>query len=219
MDGVASSGKTSILKHLHRKILEQNPSSTKLFISEHYTERILEHLKESGELTGVHIKEHVEKIIGIIADFQGMLDKSKFRNNPKGANLFVTLERFILTHITSLDIENDYTIKEARNHFETIGKMGIKQVLLVIPEARFKEKLMSTIEHRNEAWKEHLYSKGSEKEIVAYYLNWQNNFLKYADIFKDAIDTLIVEVKDNNYAEYSDIIFNYCFNIIPNKTA
>ena len=212
IDGVASSGKTSILKHLHAKISEKYPSSTRFFMSEHYTERMLEHLKERGDLTGIHIKDHMESIIGTLKNFQEMLDKSKFVNNPKGANMFVTLERFILTHMASINMENQYSLQDARSHFEALGKMGFKQVLLVIPEPNFKDKIMSTLVHRNEAWKEHLYSRGGENEIVSYYMNWQENFLNHAKKFQDAIDTLVVEVKDDDYAKYSDIIFNNCFN-------
>ena len=35
IDGVAASGKTSILKLLQKKIIEENPNISKLFISEH----------------------------------------------------------------------------------------------------------------------------------------------------------------------------------------
>lgn len=69
IDGVAASGKTTILKHLHNKINENNPTITKFFVSEHYTERMLEHLKESGELDGLHIKKHIENIIQALAVF------------------------------------------------------------------------------------------------------------------------------------------------------
>lgn len=212
IDGVASSGKTSILRHLHSKISEQYPSSTKFFISEHYTERMLEHLKEKGALTGTHIKEHMGSIIANLNNFQKMLDKSKFANNPKGADIFVTLERFILTHMASMDMGNQYSTQEAKHHFETLGKMGFKQVVLVIPKSVFKERLMSTLVHRNDAWREHLYSRGGEKEVVEYYVNWQENFLDHTKKFQDVIETLVIEVKDNNYIEYSNMIYNHCFN-------
>jgi hypothetical protein len=89
--------------------------------------------------------------------------------------------------------------------------MGIKQVILVIPEINFKEKIMSTLAYRNEDWKKHLYSKGGEKEIVDYYMNWQKNLLDSAKKFQDVMDTLIIEVNDDDYMKYSDMIFNYCF--------
>ncbi|OGY94165.1 MAG: hypothetical protein A2406_01655 [Candidatus Komeilibacteria bacterium RIFOXYC1_FULL_37_11] len=210
IDGVVSSGKTSILKHLHRLISEQNPTSTKFFISEHYTERMLEHLKDKGELDGSHIKAHVDQLIHTLASFQSMLDNSKFRDNPKGADLFVTLERFILTHLSSVDIGDKYSLDEVKAHFEILNKLGVKQVALIIPESRLKENIMSTLQYRNDAWLDYLYSRGGEKEIIEYYINWQNNFLEYINKFKDIIDTLVIEVKDQDYLQYSNTIFNSC---------
>lgn len=212
IDGVASSGKTSILKIIHNKLSEQYPSSTKFFISEHYTERMLEHLKESGELNGFHIKEHFDKIIKTFTSFQNMLNNSKFKNNPKGADFFVTIERFILTQMASLDIENNYSIEEAKKHFKSMGDLGIKQVVLIIPKHNFKEKILSTINYRNEIWRNHLFSRGNEDDIVNYYINWQNKFLDYTNKFKDSIDTIIIEINDDNYNKYSDLIINKCFN-------
>lgn len=211
IDGVSSSGKTSILRHLHSKISEEYPSSTKFFISEHYTERMLEHLKESNKLTGTHVKKHVESIITTFKTFQDMLDSSKFANNPRSADIFVTMERFILTHMVSADMENIYTTYEAKQHLKILNKMGMKQVILVIPEKNFKEKLMSTLAYRNDAWKNHLCSLGDEQEIVSYYKKWQKDLLSYSKEFGNAIDTLTIEIKDDDYVKYSDIIFDYCF--------
>ena len=212
IEGVASSGKTSILKHLHAKISEQFPASTKLFISEHYTERMLEHLKESKKLSGLYIKNHIGRVVDNLENYQDMLNKSKFASNPKSANAYVTLERFILTYLSSSPIEKEYSLNEAKQHFKKLNNMGIKQVVLTIPQEHFKERLLSTLKYRNDTWKEHLYSRGNEDEVIAYYLKWQEEFLDYADKFKDSIDTLIVEIKDTDYKKYSDLIFNHCFN-------
>lgn len=209
IDGVAASGKSTILKNIHSKIIEVKPSMTKFFISEHYTERMLEHLKERGELDGSHIKDHISQIIESIVTYQNMLNNSKFSSNPSGADIFVTLERFLLTHFTSMDIEGTYSLKEAESHFDSLNKLGIKQIALVIPESRLKDSIMSTLNYRNDKWKEYLYSKGNEEEIIAHYSNWQSKFLYYIDKFKNHIDTKVIEIKDNNYSYYSNEILRY----------
>ena len=208
IDGVAGSGKTTILKKVHSRIFKIEPSATKLFISEHYTERMLEHLKENGKLDGKYIKNHTEKIIGTLAAYQDMLNGSKFSTDPKGVEIFATLERFILTHFSSMHIENKYSIGEAKSHYETLARMGIKQVVLTVPESRMKKQILSTLNYRNEVWKDYLYSKGDEREIINGYIQWQKNFMKYVNIFRDSIDTTIIEVKDKNYNSYSDRIFD-----------
>ncbi len=211
IDGVAGSGKSSILNYIQRKIQEKYPSSTKFFISEHYTERMLEHLRDEKKLNGFHIKSHISRIIENLRMYQQMLDKSKFSQNPQGADIFVTLERFLLTHFTSMDIENEYTIDEAKSHLNILNNLGIKQIVLVVPESRLKESILSTMNHRNERWKEHLYSRGTEKEIIAYYSNWQNKFLSYVNKFKDHIETKIIHVQNNNYQNYGNLIIDAYF--------
>jgi len=171
---------------------------------------MLEHLKDKGELNGDHIKTHVDRLIQTLVSFQDMLDKSKFSNNPKGADFFVTLERFILTHLSSMEIEDQYTFDEVKAHFKILSKLGVKQVALIIPESRLRESITSTLQYRNDAWRDYLCSRGGEKEIIEYHINWQNNFLEYIDKFKDVIDTLVIEVKDQDYLRYSNIIFDSC---------
>lgn len=141
-----------------------------------------------------------------------MLKQSKFSNDPKGAESFVTLERFILTHMASLNnIEDKYTIEEAKRHFSFLNELGVKQVALIIPEPLLKDKIMSTLNYRNEKWKEYLYSKGNEKDILEYYNNWQNKFLYYIDKFKDVIETSVIEVKNDDYAAYGNVILDKFF--------
>ena len=212
IDGVAASGKTSILRNLNKSLVEIKPTTTKFFISEHYTERMLEHLKESGGLTGLYINRHVDKIINILQQFQNMLSESKFSNDPRDADLLVILERFILTHLTSLDIENEYKNEIVESHFKALNSLGIKQVALVVPEEHLKERIMSTINYRNMAWKEYLFSKGDEAEILKYYSDWQNKFLRYLNKYKYIIDTMIIEIRDTDYQKYSDLIIKEYFN-------
>jgi len=56
IDGVTASGKTSIIKNLNISLSESKPPMTKFFISEHYTERMLEHLKDDDQLIGGEVK-------------------------------------------------------------------------------------------------------------------------------------------------------------------
>lgn len=211
IDGVAGSGKSSILNYLHKKINRRYPFSTKFFISEHYTERVLEHLRDKGELNGLHIKSHISQIIESLKIYQQMLEESKFSPNPKRADIFVTLERLLLTYFSSMDIEDNYSIEEARSHLEALHKLGIKQIVLVVPASKLKENVLSTLKYRNKKWKEHLCSRGTEEEIIAYYSDWQNRLLNYVDKFKNHIETKIIEVQGNNYQHYCNLIFDSYF--------
>jgi hypothetical protein len=39
----------------------ERPSNTKIFLSEHYTERVLEHQRESGTLTSAAVLDHLQR--------------------------------------------------------------------------------------------------------------------------------------------------------------
>lgn len=212
IDGVVASGKSTILHILNKKIIEEEPTLSKIFLSEHYTQRMLEHLRDGKKIDGQYINNHIEKIIDSLDVFQKMLDDSKFRDNPKEADLLVILERFILTHLTNDDLLNDgYSLEKAKYHFSKITSYNINQIALIIPEDKIEKRIMSTINYRNEKWKEYLYSFGDEKEIVNYYKNWQRRFLGYINQCRDIINTVIVEIKDDDFEYYSEVIFNELF--------
>ncbi|MFA6421844.1 MAG: hypothetical protein WCV92_00335 [Candidatus Buchananbacteria bacterium] len=206
IDGVASSGKTMIFQLLQKKLVEFKPSTTKLFISEHYTQRMIEHLRDDGSLNGGDIKKHIEKIITVLSEFQNMLEASKFNNQQANADSIVVLERFILTHFVSQKNEDDFSIDDAKIYFTKLKNFNIKQILLIIPQNKIRERIMSTLNYRNDAWKEYLLSKGSEDQIIEEYIKWQEKCIKYAGIFKDFIDTEVIEVKENDYDNYVEKI-------------
>lgn len=206
IDGVVSSGKTMIFQILQKRLAEIRPSMTKLFISEHYTQRMLEHLKEDGSLNGRDIKMHIEKVIGILSEFQSMFEASKFNNLQTNADSIAVLERFILTHLVSQEFEDDFSMDDATVYFTKLKNLNVKQILLIIPQNKIRERIMSTLNYRNDAWKEYLLSKGSEDQIVKEYTKWQEKCLEYAENFKDHIDTEIIEVKDDDYDNYAEKI-------------
>jgi len=51
IEGVVASGKTTFIKELQHILADRHPARTKICISEHYTERILEDKKANGSLS------------------------------------------------------------------------------------------------------------------------------------------------------------------------
>jgi len=51
IEGVVASGKTTFLQELQQILANRHPARTKICISEHYTERILEDKKANGSLS------------------------------------------------------------------------------------------------------------------------------------------------------------------------
>jgi uridine kinase len=49
IEGVVASGKTTFIKELQQILANKHPARTKVYISEHYTERVLENEKAKRE--------------------------------------------------------------------------------------------------------------------------------------------------------------------------
>jgi thymidylate kinase len=203
IDGVVASGKSSIIRYVQRELVELYPQRSKLFLSEHYTERMLEGLRENGQLNGKRTKEHIQSILETFQKYNQMLLNSKFNSENGNAELILVIERFILTHLASLKDRRGYSLKEVQEHLLTVKKYNIKQIVLVIPECKLNKRLMSTIRYRNDNWKRYLYSNGNEEQIIETFRQWQNKLINYANSFSNLIDTTIIETKNNNYKQYA----------------
>lgn len=206
IDGVAGSGKTTIIKSLNQRIFEKEPLASRIFLSEHYTQRILENPDGQIKPTKDRINNHIENIISSLEMFQAMLIGSKFADDPGQADLFVVLERFVLTHLTSLP--ESYGLNEATQHLQKLSSLNFIQIALITPEEMMTERVLSTFKYRNDKWKDYLYSIGNEEEIVKYYLDWQRKFLSYVDLCKNSISTFVIEIKNNNFDSYAQKIMN-----------
>lgn len=209
LEGVSASGKSTILRLIQNKILEEYPTSTKLFISEHYTQRMLEHELEAQKLTADHIRNHTNQIIHNLSIYQEMLDRSKFAKQPSGADIFVTLERFLLTFLaTHSDKMKSYPLDEANRQFNKLNEMNIRQYLLVLSEQALKEHINRTLSHRNDQWSEYVKKRGGIDGIAKESLEWQNNFLNLIERFGRSIKTEIISIEDWDYEKVADFIYD-----------
>lgn len=209
LEGVSASGKSTILNLIQKRIIEEYPSSTKFFISEHYTQRMLEHEAEAEALTSELVKRHVEKIIRNLNTYQTMLDRSKFATRPSGAEAFVTIERFLFTFLaTQSNHLEDYLAIDIEHQLNKLSKMNIRQYILTLSKERLKEHIDRTLTHRNAQWADYVYKKGGVDGIVEQSMKWQGNLVELVDKYKHVIDTKIIPIKDWNYEMIADTIFN-----------
>lgn len=210
LEGVSASGKSTVLKLLQKKILDEKPNSTKLFISEHYTQRMLEHKLEAGELDFKTVQNHVDKVINNIKTYQKMLDESKFASNPSGAEAFITLERFLLTFIATHHntLDNIYSTKVAHKQFQNLKSMSITQYVLVLSKDRLKENLERTLTHRNEFWASYVESKGGVDGMAQTSFEWQERILSLTKELQNSIVTKVLEVGDWNYQGIAKEIYD-----------
>ena len=74
IDGVSATGKSTILRGIQKSISKAYPDSTRLFLSEHFIQRMLEHLAQAGKLTTSDAQSHVDAIIYSIQTFAKMYE-------------------------------------------------------------------------------------------------------------------------------------------------
>ncbi|MEP7166449.1 MAG: hypothetical protein ABI758_00540 [Candidatus Woesebacteria bacterium] len=213
IDGVASAGKTSVLKILQNKILENKFSSSKLFISEHYTQRMLEQAVENHEISGLMVQKHITTLIKSLDVYHKMLIRSKFALDPRGAEAFVTIERFILTYLaTQPSLVEGYGLKKIAKHFKHMNKMNIKQYIFTLSSQNIEKNVSQTLKHRNKGWADYINARGGIKTVCSDYILWQENIVNFAHQFSGSINTEIVNLDNNNYEEIAQNIFDNDFS-------
>lgn len=208
IDGVAAAGKTTVLQLLQAKLVSDNPGSTKLFISEHYTQRMLEHKLHSDTLNTDEVIRHIATLCETLYPFQIMLNNSKFAQNPSGAEVFVTIERFILTYLATQPNQfDDSQIEELRKIFKRLSNHSIRQYILVLSPQKIKENVSKTLIHRNEKWAEFIESKGGLEKAVEDYEAWQNELIRFSKVFSRDISTEYIQVDEKSYDEIAEYIY------------
>lgn len=208
IDGVAAAGKSVTLQHLQTRIIREKEGSTKFFISEHYTQRVLEDKIHSGQLDAVTLAKHIDGVILGLGEYQEMLAQSKFAHTPSRAEVYVTIERFLLTYFATLPaILESYTIAKARHQFEQLASYGITHYLIVLSQKKIRENVAKTLTHRNALWAAHIESKGGLEKVTQEYIAWQEKLLGFAKLFEHYIRIEIIELKDQSYEEVANRIY------------
>ena len=204
IEGVSSSGKTSILRYLHNTLTREKPANTKLFLSEHYSERMLEHVKEMGLLSEDLVIKHCLNILEFLEMLEKMKYESKFACREGNVTVIATIERFLLTHIANMvektpDAWGEYWISTIKEVYSRLNSLGFIQVILTLPKEELKTRLLNTLEHRNPAWNEHVLGFGRAEDIVERYWKWQCVVQKYGLITQMVIPQIVVDVSEQNY--------------------
>jgi hypothetical protein len=213
VEGIVASGKTTLLQALQQVLIAQHPARTKIFISEHYTERVLESEKASGSLKPDTVLGHAEAIVQELENLAHWKLNSKFRENTGNAIIDATLERFLGSHYSNLVLSNRWIIDAADESripelYQRLTNLGFSIVILALPEAIIGEAIATTRQFRNAAWCDYLDAIGSDEQIVAYYSHWQQHLLSFYQRYSDCIDTKIFWVDPiEQREEYGTIAF------------
>lgn len=193
IEGVSAAGKSCLLNALQKLFVVHYPKATKLFISEHFTQRSLEHLRDGKTLSFSSIKKNLNTILSLLEGFDQRLKQSKFAHNPM--LLQGSIERFHLTYLADGWIDLNLGKKTAAR----LSKIQCQQVVLKIPPSLMEERIFSTIKYRNIEWQKYLVSLGSKKEVMAHFIKWQERLHTYAQIIEEIIPTIYFDTREANW--------------------
>ena len=199
IEGVVASGKTTFIKELQHILDNRHPARTKVYISEHYTERVLENEKAKGSLTAQATIDLASKIVEELESIAAWKSESKFCNNQGNAVIDSTLERFLGSHYANLKTMNLWDTNsqdESRiiDIYNRLEKLGFSVVILKLPDSMISQAVVSTKLYRNTAWSQYLETIGNDEEVGSYYLNWQNKLLEFYHTLSEHIEIKILMV-------------------------
>jgi len=199
IEGVVASGKTTFIKELQQILANRHPARTKVYISEHYTERVLENEKAKRSLTAQATIGLASNIVEELEGIASWKSKSKFCHNQDNAVIDSTLERFLGSHHANLQTRNLWfpnSQDEARiiDIYNRLEILGFSVVILKLPDSLISQAVASTKLYRNTAWSQYLKTIGNDEEVGSYYLNWQNKLLDFYNTLSEHIEIKILMV-------------------------
>jgi len=168
IEGVVATGKTALVKAIEQSTLwRERP--TKVTLSEHYTERVLELTSPSIVDRQALLLEH----LSLAHQLHMRWASSRFRGN-RAVEPWVIIERFHLTHAAQV---GDFA--PFRDFDEQLRELGGVLVLVHHPPELLLQNILATIPERPPVWERWLRSLGSDREIEGYFLQLQDNCLAF----------------------------------------
>jgi hypothetical protein len=192
IDGISASGKSILLQGLRLISEERATNFTKLFLTEHLTERFFE--KEMPLRSGIH--EHVARILRLVGEIQSMQAASPFADNKK--ILTITIERLFLTLLSRGLMTTDFFSEEA----ELVKKTDLKNIFLVVPKALIGERIAQSLIHRNQGWRDYIGRLGGLSGAISHFQAQQDTMWRANEALSKHISTEAIEVAD--LADLSD---------------
>jgi hypothetical protein len=210
IEGVVASGKTTFIQELQQILANKYPARTKVYISEHYTERILEDQKANRSLTAQSTIDLAGNILEELEDIARWKSESKFCNHEGNAIINSTLERFLRSHYANLKImnlwyPNPQDESKIIDIYHRLEVLGFSVVILKLPDSLISQAVASTKLYRNTAWSQYLEAIGNDEEVGSYYLNWQNKLFEFYNTLSEHIEIKILMIPIHSQDQYSEL--------------
>lgn len=211
IEGVVASGKTTFIKELQQILANRHPARTKVCISEHYTERVLEDEKAKRSLTAQATIDLASNIVEELEAIASWKSESKFCQNQGNAVIDSTLERFLGSHhanLKTMNLWHSNSQDESRiiDIYNRLEVLGLSVVILKLPDSLISQAVASTKLYRNTAWRQYLETIGNDEEVGYYYLNWQNKLFEFYNALSENIEIKILMIDPiHSKDQYSEL--------------
>jgi hypothetical protein len=214
IEGVTAAGKTAVLGLLQARLAAEWPACTKVVLSEHYTERVLEDQKAARTLSYQDALQHSGDIVALLEQLHSWKARGKFSERSGNAEILVLVERFFGSHVANLRLSLGdnlpaSTFQGAVDLYTKIATFGLRVVILTIEPALIPAAVADTLDRRNDAWRAYVTTLGDSDAISAHYQKWQNSLLAFYTGLEDRVSIEVERLSTSTlaYATISDALF------------
>lgn len=201
LEGISGTGKTSVFDVLvkHNK-MQSIPAKSRLILSEHHTQRILELEEQQGILTPRHHTELLDQLITFMESLNNRTTRRGWNSDHvQEQDLFFLFERFHLTHVFRFPYMDWSHVADIDRRLKPLGTV---LCLLTVNAETLEKRLFS---RRHECWLNYLKQYGnSPTEIVNTLLNRQKMARELAAL--SSLPTLVIDTSDNTIDQVTDLI-------------
>ena len=184
IEGIPCAGKSTLLAEVraHPTFLARQ---SVLMLSEHYTERAIEGRPDQRP---ERYEQLMYRLLAAIEPLRVLTVESDVLRRRPSAQLLWVLERF---HFTNLIRHADGDIDMLRRIEGMMRFYRPTTVVITVPPEQIETQLAVSLEQRNDAWREFVFSLGDDLPTVAQvFIRWQEQYLALAQA--SVLPTLVV---------------------------
>ncbi len=205
LEGISGTGKTSVFEALatHRS-MQLVPAKSRLLLSEHHTQRILELEEQKGLLTPQHHLELMNQLVTFVEILSNRTShRGWYSDRVQEQDLFYLFERFHLTHVFRFAHMNWSQVANIDHRLSTLGAVIC---LLTVNAENLEKRLFS---RKHECWLNYLKQYGNTPaEIVDTLMRRQQLALELAK--RSSLPTLVIDTSDNSIDQVTELIAHEC---------
>lgn len=194
-----------MLRTLQSMVNDSCPNFTKVYLTEHLTERYF----ESTSPTVADVHEHVAHVLQVVRDLQSLQRSGPFSANSK--MLTITIERLFLTFASRNLLTTDFFVE----HSGLIDALELKNLLLVVPNELIVDRIVISMQHRNQGWINYISRLGGVPGAVTHFRQQQDAMLRASDTLAAYMPVYQLIITDLDELTWQNAVEQFLWPVIP----